>query len=217
MVRNIFNIFVVFIVIIVNQPFCSSGEIIEDVKGENIFEFGIHPSLRLMEFHLYGNDSNIIERIEIRWKESQKNIQVIEPQMGEPPYRGSEYFKAADFNFDGYKDIRLLSWWGATGNKGYEIWTYDPKKRIFVHNKELSGLGNPHPDYEKKEIHTFGKCGHAGKIYGKGVWKYIDGKLTLTRTESQDWIKEKGYYLKTVKKLRDGKLVIVNERIIPLQ
>ncbi len=192
------------------------SDIVEDVRGENIFEFIIHKNLKPIVFHLFGNQEyNYIERIDIYWKDELTPFQKIETPIGEPPYRGSKYFEAIDMNFDGYKDIRLLSWWGATGNTGYDIWTYNPEKNIFERSDDLSNLGNPIIDYAKEEIHTSSRGGHAGMIYRKGVLKFINGELVLVEEESQDYIVEQNHYLKIKRKLINGNMKVIDKEIVP--
>lgn len=64
-----------------------------------------------------------------------------------------------DINFDGFPDIKVLRWYGATGNKGYLYFLYDPQLQSFEDqaSDELLELSNPVPNAEGKEICTLGK------------------------------------------------------------
>ena len=45
--------------------------------------------------------------------------------------------KFTDWNFDGYKDLSSLTSSGATGNRWYSIWLFNPKNQKFEKNVEL--------------------------------------------------------------------------------
>jgi hypothetical protein len=77
----------------------------------------------------------------------------------ETPYRGSDWFRAADMNFDGYADIFVLTSWGATGNETGCVWLFDPKSGRFEFSREFSELGTYTLDPATKTITT---RGHAG-------------------------------------------------------
>lgn len=186
------------------------GDVVTDVRGGAICNFNIHSGLPIYNFYLRGNaEYNTIDQIEItKGVESKILVQKLEAGMGEPPPRSGNFFGAQDMNFDGYKDIRLMSWWGATGNTGYTYWLFDPSKNIFVENTDLSSLSNPTPELQSKTIATHSVGGMAGCIYNNGTYKFDEnGKLILIRSEKQDWVEETKSFIKTISELKDGKMV----------
>lgn len=213
-------LFTLLISLWANYVFAQSKQIskwLEDVRGIHAFEFQIHEDLKPYIFKLYGNKSNHIEKIEIIIKGEASPFQSIYTTSQSPyqsPYKGAKYFEAVDMNFDGYKDIRLLDWWGATGNKGYRCWLYNPKKKRFYINRELGGLSNPRFDCKKKKIYTSGTGGHAGMIHCISILTFISGKLICLESERQDYVKEKNHYLRIRSKLINGKMVEVERKIV---
>lgn len=186
-----------------------------DLRGGAVCYFKINPNLPIYTFRLIGNQYNTIDRIEII-KGSENTVnQTLEADIEEPPLSKSEFFSAEDINFDGYEDIRLMNWWGATGNTGYVYWLFDPQKSLFARNNDLSNLSNPMPHPETKTITTYGVGGMAGMIYGSRTYKFDDsGKLILIREEGQDWVENKKYFLKTISELKNGEMVIISTEIV---
>ena len=190
------------------------SEVVEDVRGVHIFEFQIHKDLKPYIFKLYGDKKyNHIKKIEIIIKGEKSPFQLIYT-TSESPYKGAKYFEAIDMNFDGYKDIKLLDWWGVTGNKGYRCWLYNPKKKKFYINKELGELCSPRFDCKKKKIYTWSTGGHAGMIHAASTWTFLGGKLICLEFELQEYVKEKNHYLRKRSKLINGKMVKVEQKII---
>ncbi len=186
------------------------GDVVTDVRGGAICHFNIHNGLPVYNFYLRGNvENNMIDQIETtKGNESKLLVQKIEAGMSEPPPRGGNFFEAQDINFDGYKDIRLMSWWGATGNTGYRYWLFDPSKNVFVENSDLSSLSNPTPELQTKTITTHSVGGMAGCIYNNATYKFDgDGKLILIRSEKQDYVEESKSFVKIIGELKDGKMV----------
>ena len=117
----------------------------------------------------------------------------------EPPLKGSDYFRTEDFNFDGYRDLMLQSWCGATGNTGYVIWIFDPATKKFIFNKELSEVSNPDPLPDTQEIATTSVGGMAGRVHNFGRYRWINGKLTMVWEEQQDWLDKEKCFLKVLR------------------
>jgi hypothetical protein len=129
--------------------------------------------------------------------------------MNESPYQGAKYFEAEDINFDGYKDIKLLIMWGATGNLLYDYYIYDPNSGKFIFSKAISDLLNPVLNPDRKELEVYWVGGEAGKIYSKTTYKLQGLQPILIRSETQDWNEEKEKFIKIEKELKNGKMVII--------
>jgi hypothetical protein len=187
----------------------------EDLRGGAECRFEIHLNLPVYKFHLIADaSSNTIVRIEISAERDNSQSQILEVENVDSPYQESEYFGIDDINFDGYQDIRLLAWWGVTGNKGYVYWIFNPQTGRFVENRDLRDLSNPilHPD--TKTITTSSVGGMAGKIHSYGTYAFERCKLTLIRVESQQWDETKKHVVKTISKRQNGKMVIIRTQII---
>ena len=191
------------------------SEVVEDVRGGTTFQFRTHPSLPIYVFHLIGNpELNTIAHIEVARRGDPTIIQTLETRESDSPYRGAAYFEAEDINFDGFLDIKLMTTWGATGNTGYDYWLFDKETGRFVYEEAFSELCNPTPHPETKTITTTSVGGMAGKIHTFATFKVIDGKPVLVREENQDWVADGRYFLKTVKQLNNGRLVVVSKEIV---
>ncbi len=195
-----------------SSQFC---EVVEDVREGGTFRFRIHPSLPIYAFHLIGDPaSNTLVRIEVSRQNDPTIIQTLEAGMGEPPHRGADYFQAEDINFDGYLDIKLLVWWGATGNKGYRYWLFDKETDHFVYDEAFSELCNPIPHPETKTITTSSVGGMAGRVHIFAAFQVMDGKSTVTWEEHQDWTEDGKCFLKVIKERSNGKLEVVSKEIV---
>jgi hypothetical protein len=192
------------------------SDVTEDLRGGAECRFKINPRLPVYNFNLIGNpSSNTIDRILITAENKAIGTLVVEKYDTESPFRGSDYFDVADINFDGYKDIRLLQWWGATGNINYIWWIFNPLNNKFVKRDDLSDLTNPtlHPVTET--ITTSGAGGMAGKIYSQSTYKFDQkGRLLLIRNEFQDWDNSRKCFIRTVKERKNGKMVVKSREIV---
>lgn len=199
-----------------NQNKLKPEDTVIDLRGGAVCQFKIHSNLPIYTFKLIGNPKfNTIDQIIITKKNHPETLQTLEAKMDEPLPPNAKFFTTEDINFDGYNDIKMMTWRGATGNKGYDYWLFQPKERLFLQNNELSNLSNPTPHPETKTITTDSVGGMAGKIYNIGTYKFDDnGKLILIREEKQDWVEDKGYFLKTISERKDDLMVIVSKQII---
>jgi hypothetical protein len=98
-----------------------------------------------------------------------------------------DFLNVEDLNFDGFKDLKLLSSWGDYGGTElYDVWLFDRATSRFVSYPEFSQIVAPIIDAPTKQILSYG-CGralcdeHDFRSYG-----YLAGKLTLLREEQQD-------------------------------
>jgi hypothetical protein len=192
-----------------------SADAVLDLRGGAECRVLVHVSLPAYVFHLVADSENHVRSIELR--DGTRTIQTLAIDVNdfEPPYRGADFFGAEDVDFDGYQDIKLLSWWGVTGNKGYIWWLFDPKKRVFVRNDALRGLSNPVLDPVAKTIETSGVGGMAGRIYRKSTYQ-LDGKgvLVETRNEYQDWDAARKCFVRIVSERKNGRLQVVSREYV---
>jgi len=202
------------IIIFLSCTICLASE--KNLKLVQSFEIQIHSNISPFIFRLVAHpDDERISQIEVLKKGDPTILQVLESRMDDKPYQNADYFQAKDFNFDGYKDIRLMIMWGATGNVIYDYWTFDPIKNIFVFHKALSSIyGDPIINYETKELSTFLRGGMVGKVYTRNTYKFMNSDLILVRQEKQDWIQEKKHFIRIIRERNNGELKTVKEEII---
>jgi hypothetical protein len=188
-------------------------------SSQNTFEFVINSKMPVMEFRLIWNDDpqyKVVQKIEVRRKGSPELLQILDARMDEQPVKTqSDYFNAEDINFDGYKDIKLQIMWGATGNRIFDFYLFDPNIGKFSFSPSFSTLLNPIPNPERKELEVFWTGGMGGNIYSRQTFKVIGNRPVLLREEVQNWNKEESCFIKIVKERRNNELIVIKEEKIP--
>gem|GEM_PF-3403718 len=184
-------------------------DIYENFSGVKEIRAKIHNDSDKFTFRLIGdNKENKINKIQVITPSGV--VQTIEPEMEETPPKGSKYFILEDLDFDGYKDLKILSMWGATGNLFYKCWLYDPKEAKFIFDEALSDMGNPLPHPESKTLTTRSTGGMAGCIFIEETYIYKDGKPVVIETIDQDYDQNDEQLVRTVRKRIHGELKIVS-------
>ena len=117
---------------------------------------------------------------------------VLEAQTTETPPAGLPGLTAADYDGDGYRDLEVLDWWGATGNEGYRVFLYDPEAELFTLSTLYDGGGEPDGS---GCVHTHSNGGHAGMIFSASYACPRDGRLAPVSTFSQTYDKESDAYV----------------------
>ncbi len=141
-----------------------------------LIPFQILPGHYAVSFKLIADShENVIKKIEVYTSTATPPSQILKADKGEAPYRDADYFMAVDVDFDGYQDIGLLSWWGATGNEGWQFWRFDPKTEMFVPDPQVSALGRPQFNSDTQTIDSFSKGGWC--TYTTTTYRYRNGKL----------------------------------------
>lgn len=169
------------------------SKIVQDVRGEHIFSFNINPDLPDFKFVLRGDSEyNVIDQIVIYQSRDLLPVQTITAYQDGSPLKDEEYFFALDFNFDGYKDIALLNWWGASANRGYTVWLYNKSKNTFEKDDFFDDISSPSTDSTRKQLTTYFKYGV--DEYLINTYQFIENKYELV-IEEKYWRKqyENGY------------------------
>lgn len=179
-------------------------------------KFKIHPALPAYVFRVrWHKDADFIDRIEVQRNGSPKVIQTIEEVEVQSPPPDFEHLQVEDVNFDGFKDLKIFGWAGATGNVGYSYWLFNKKKGVFVFHEKLSDLCDPQPEPKTKEVVSYCKGGMVGQEYTEQTFKWSKkGNLVLVLEETQTWDDEKEHFIKVVKKRSKGKMRVIEKEII---
>jgi hypothetical protein len=96
---------------------------------------------------------------------------------GEPPPRGFPFLSTQDLDFDGQRELKLLVWWGATGNTGWEIFRRDTGSGRLVLDSALTALADPEPLAGVHCVRTGGVGGAAGAIHSLDVHCWAGRRL----------------------------------------
>lgn len=128
-----------------------------------------------------------------------------------PPPRGGEFFRAVDLNRDGWLDLQVLTQAGATGNRMFDVFLYQPSRGRFARDTVLTGNA-PTPVAARPCVRTHWHMG--GGIYSNGKYCWRSGGWLLVRTEEADWLIPPGgglaRHTRTIRELRGGRLRIVS-------
>ena len=130
--------------------------------------------------------------------DSKEGLGVLEREAVQPP-------RLVDLDFDGYRDVTLRAFVG-TGNAGVNAWRFDPDTETFRYQPLLSGR-DLEVDPSRQELTSAWTGGHAGKIYGKTTFGWVDGNAVVLRDERQDWDAERRCYDLRVSERVEGELV----------
>jgi hypothetical protein len=198
---------------IVDRPDSCVGNIVRD----SIYVVEIHPSLPKFLMHLIDRDGRCYKLI-ILDNNSADTVQIIEDYHEGIDFWGEdiEDRKALDFidvNFDGYRDIKVLDNQGNTTNVDYKFWVFNPKRKVFEYNEQISDLlgCNPSINTSTKTFTTGGVLGCVGMCYSWSTYKFIDGKPVLIERESQDFKEDanakQSHFVRTLEMLVNGKLI----------
>lgn len=193
----------------------STFEFVQDIRGENIFVFNIHPHLPSFRFILIGDSEfNWINEIKVYKGNDSIPIQIINDKDeldSDSPLKGEEYFYSEDYNFDGYKDIAFLKFWGATGNLIYCIWLYDKLTGLFKSNNFFKYIYTPTLDYKKKQLTTFERYGGADE-YQLDTYQFANDKYRLVKEEKY-WVMDKKnryYRMRDILEMINHKLKLIS-------
>jgi hypothetical protein len=186
----------------------------EDLRGGMTCTFRINSKLPPFVFHFEGHPDNSLGNVEIR--EGSEIVQTIDNSTDSGaiyPAPAKRVLIVVDANFDGYKDLQLLSNCGATGNCSYDFYLYDPKAQQFVHNEFLSSLTTPAFDWQNKQVTSTSNS--SAHDWENETYEYKDGDYTLIHREESTWDREKDVVTVNTYDLQDGQMKLVNSTTNP--
>jgi hypothetical protein len=186
----------------------------EDLRGGMTCTFRINSKLPPFVLHFEGHPDNSLGNLDIR--RGSDIIQTIDNTTDPSaiyPASAKKVLIAVDANFDGFKDLQLLSNCGATGNCSYDFYLYDPKAQQFVHNEFLSSMTTPEFDWEKKQVTSTSNS--SANDWEKDTFQYKDGDYTLIHKEESIWDRDKNAVTLNTYDLRDGQLQLVSSTTSP--
>lgn len=178
--------------------------------------FSISPHLPLFTFYFPGKPDNTLGDIQITEATKNEVIQTIENSTDAGfinPARAQDVLAIVDANFDGYKDLQILSNCGATGNCSYDFYLYDPASMQFVHNKFLTDLSTPSFDDAKKQVTSTSNS--SASDWETQTYQYQDGQYTLIWKQQSVWDRDKQTVTVSTYELRDGKMELTNSETGP--
>lgn len=146
----------------------------------------IGPSMPMFDFllvrHSEAGGDNVLDRIEIRRGGEEAPFQVVgdvESRTG--PEVANNGFELLDLDFDGYLDMRVMSFTPAGPNTPYRNWLWSREDGAFVPNAALDAITAPEFDAASQEIVSRWRSGAAE--HGVDVYSYDGSKPVLTHRE----------------------------------
>lgn len=195
-------------------PYYSQGQ--EDFRGGMVCKFVINPKLPIFTFNFIGQDDNTLGNINIM--EGSKIIQTINGGVDPnyiTPETSQDILKPVDANFDGYKDLPILTECGATGNCGYDFYLYDPNTNQFVNNSFLTNLGTFNIDNEKQQITASSNSSVAD--WEKDIYQYKSSQYLLIEKDISTWNRSDDTVTIQTYKLQNGKMNLVSSVTNPFE
>jgi hypothetical protein len=107
-----------------------------------------------------------------------------------------------DLDFDGHADLAFVTELTMAGSHS-QYWRLDPAAGRFTPAGVHATL---QPDSAARELTSYVRGGHAGRLWNASRWRWVDGALAEVRHEEQDALGD-GVYVRIVRERRGGALV----------
>jgi hypothetical protein len=121
-----------------------------------------------------SNGTSIVQKIDIQNYQSEFPAVMTENSMGD-----AQFNIADDYNFDGYKDIRVISDMGAS-NIFYDYWMFNSKTGKFEKDAVLTDIVNP--VFKNRTI--IGTTLRGANEYTVATYEFQNGKYVLIKQET---------------------------------
>lgn len=117
-----------------------------------------------------------------------------------------------DFDFDGWKDFRIMRAAPDLSHPRHRYWLYDPRTNAFAPSSMLDSIQDPQFDPLRQLVSS--QWYARRDLRGGSTFRYVDGRLTLmsnmekyTEGDHERWV---------IWGMKDGRFQPVEERIKPL-
>ena len=186
----------------------SPGE--QDLRGGMVCKFSINPQLPVFTLSFAGQADNTLGDITITEGANAKVIQTIPNTTSYDATltKAENTIVPVDANFDGYKDLPILSDCGATGNCTYSVYLYNPTTNQFIKNSFLSNLGTPSFDAAKKQVTTSWNSSVAD--FETDTYQYQGGQYTLIQKIVSTSNGQNNTVTEQTFQLQNGKMMLIN-------
>ncbi len=191
-------------------------KLIDTTDRERIYSLVVKRNVKPLTIKLLviKNPEEVNDKVKIEIFRGRRLLQTLSTEMMSPPDNAEMLF-SEDMNFDGYNDLELVSSWSGMGNDCYSFWLYNPLKETFEYNESLNKLCNPGPDEKDKTLKTGWNGGALRCIYTMQVYKWKGKELVLIGDAEENISDEKkDLFHKVIRRLRNGKMVVVSDRIL---
>jgi hypothetical protein len=189
-----------------------------DLTKGATFTFKIHSKLPQFTFKIlptfygkdeYGNGQPVMRGIGVfrgNSKVPQQYLTGCDTSDMDRPLAGIDWFHAADYNFDGYLDIYLMTMRSPMANTATCIWLYNPKTGVFDYSPAFTHIDVTSINAGSKRLLSYGNRGAGSHRLDKyAVW---NNRPVLVWSEDQD-VSSSAEPHCIQKERRQGKMVTV--------
>jgi uncharacterized protein (UPF0297 family) len=158
---------------------------------------------------------NLKHKVEL-WQGNKKFQEVVyaHPDLEGDVFKDIEMVVSFDdYNFDGFKDLALLTMQG-TSNYQQNIYLYHQAQKQFVLNANFSQIECLYANPKKKLLYSHVKGGYAGLIFTNKVFKIEKNKPVLIEKIEQELLGDTQEFLKKVYLPVKGKMTKIVEIIV---
>lgn len=124
-----------------------------------------------------------------------------------------------DVNFDGWRDLSVLSSNAVLGNSFYHVWIYDPHLRRFRYSAEVSDLTSPQFDARHRRVTSLSRSA-AGLDYSARILVWRKQHLVLIQEVEQEPLSGGGDHGQVVQRLESrrigGRMVRIEKVILSI-
>lgn len=190
----------------------SGDPVVADLRGEPELLVSVERSEPPIRCVYRGDDDNQPLELACYRPTASQPFQRIDLSELETPYYGAEFQAAVDMNRDGHDDLRLLGWWGATGNEGYVHYLWDSGASRFVPAPEYSVCRRPTDERGCCTSRSSG--GMAGNLFVEALYCAAGERLVEVERVEQAWDDGDRCFHRTTSRREDGRLQEVATEVV---
>jgi len=127
------------------------------------------------------SDRKFIQKLIVRDEFGKEALGTWEMELG---VMGLNLVELVDLNFDGYLDLRVLLYTGATGVNQYASFLYSPTLKKFIFNKKLTEMSILRINPKSKQLITYDRSGWCYE--SMRYYEVIDNDFMLTKFEKTE-------------------------------
>lgn len=177
----------------------------------------IHPTLALRIVVAGDTEPPSLDSLVVlSARDSGPALQLLHRELGDaemPLSHVTDVLRTIDLDADGWRDLLVGKFWGATGNRGYDVWRFDPATRRFVADSALSRMWDLAPMPGRACVRTYF---HTSVLDDEsGVECLHAGRWRLDSAEANTWQRRAHTVLHEIFARRGDSLVSVQRTTRP--